>query len=863
MLNRDSVDPEFMRVFQKEAGLQLQIDRGTHELSYLQWGGNPINVRGAHIGVSLVPARWYHVAIVSNNLQVALYLNGQQQAAMTAVGPPAVNTSPWVLSGQVFGKKDGTEICCGFPGSLRQFRIWSRALPTAEIASVAIKVLSGSEPGLIADWPLDDGGGTAGRDVGPNHLALTLRPRGTPIWLKTEFVENPVFQVRKLAMPAGSIQFPMTIPVDFDSDRATDLLVCQGGLGTTAEVPCSAFRNDGKGIFSDVTSRVLGPNGPRFNTPRDFVVADFNSDGRADVVIANNIDCTNCAGGSIYAGAQSHLLFQTTDGRLEDVTATHFPQRPVFTHNIAAADVDGDGDLDIYMANFVGVGTGPPEIYLNDGQGRFVAGETGRLPSILRVQPEAVWTVTARFIDVNNDGYPDLFVGANQDTNRAHDLLLLNDGRGFFQPAPDGALPTRYGGRNWGTVSIRVADFDGDGWQDLINTVNAEGYSEGAVQILLNNRDGSFRDATDLIVQPAWERGGTLSSGGNLTYVDPSFPADWNGDGFLDLLVHGAGQPSRLFLNTGPARGGRLVDVSDLLPDTARYFAVADFNRDSQPDVVAWRNDGSTTYLETWLNARKFTLTADWIPPAPTGPFFLRGSVLNSATFSAHALAPGELVTIFGRDFGPASLATAAPAGGRYPTELAGTRVLFDGVAAPLIYAALGQVSVIVPFGVVPQTRADVMIEYQGRRSSPVSIPVESSAPGLFTVDSSGAGAAAILNVDAVTGAVSVNSSQNPAPRGGIIVAYLTGAGQTVPQSVDGVVAGGVGQISLRVEASLEWPRYAPVEVLYAGPAPGIVAGVSQVNLRLPDRPMPSGAHSLLVSVGGIWSQSAATVSIR
>lgn len=864
MLDRDIVDPQYMRVFQKEAGLQLEIDRGTHELSYLQMTAEPNSFRGAHVGVPLIAARWYHVAIISNNLQVTLYLNGQQQATMTAAGPPAVNTSPWVLSGQVFGKKDGTELCCGFPGSLRQFRIWSRALTSAEIASVATKVLSGSEQGLIADWPLDDGRGTAGRDVGPNRLALTLRPRGTPIWLRTEFVEDPAFQVRRLAIPAGSIQFPMTIPMDFDSDWDADLLVCRNAYSTTKELPCEAFRNDGKGSFTNATAQVLGANPPRFQTPRDYAAADFNGDGRADVVIANNIDCTDCAGGSIYTGAQSRLLFQTPDGRLEDVTATHFPQRLVFTHNITAADIDGDGDLDIYMANFVGVGTGPPEIYLNDGQGRFEAGEAGRLPAILRVQPGAVWTVTARFIDVNNDGRPDLFVGTNQETNRAHDLLLLNDGRGFFQPAPDGALPTRYGGRNWGTVSIRVADVDGDGWQDLINTVNAEGYSEGAVQILINNRDGSFRDATELIVQPAWQRGGSIRSGDPVIYVDPSFPADWNGDGFLDLLVHGVGQPSRLFLNTGPARGSRLVDVSDLLPGTADHFAVADFNGDRQPDVVAWRIDCcSVTYLETWLTARKFTLTADWIPPKPTGPFFLRGSVLNSATFSAHALTPGELLTIFGRDFGPSTLAVASPDGGKYPTELAGTRVLFDGIAAPLIYAASGQVSAVVPFSVVPKTRAHVVVEYQGTQSSPVSIYAADSAPGLFTLDSSGAGPAAILNVDPVTGAVSVNGPQNPAVRGGIIVAYLTGAGQTVPPSVDGVVAESAGRLSLPVEASLDWPALVPVEVLYAGPAPGIVAGVSQVNLRLPDSPMRSGAHPLYISVGGIWSQSAATVSIR
>jgi uncharacterized protein (TIGR03437 family) len=199
-----------------------------------------------------------------------------------------------------------------------------------------------------------------------------------------------------------------------------------------------------------------------------------------------------------------------------------------------------------------------------------------------------------------------------------------------------------------------------------------------------------------------------------------------------------------------------------------------------------------------------------------------------------------------------------------------------NGVAAPIIYTAAGQVSAIVPFSVVPESRADVVIEYQGLRSPPVSIYVAASAPGLFTVDSSGAGPAAVLNVDAVTGAVSVNSPQNPAAHGGYIVAYFTGAGQTVPLSVDGVIADSMGKLALPVEAGLDnfggggrggpcEDRFycQPVEVIYAGPAPGIVAGVIQVNMRLPDTPSASGTHALGISVGGIWSQLNATVSIR
>ena len=136
--------------------------------------------------------------------------------------------------------------------------------------------------------------------------------------------------------------------------------------------------------------------------------------------------------------------------------------------------------------------------------------------------------------------------------------------------------------------------------------MNAQNYAEGAVQILLNNRDGTFRDATELILQPAWERHGSLYSDIPV-YVDRVFPADFNGDGFIDLLVQGNGQPSRLFLNTGPAGGGRLVEVTELLPDSANHFAVDDFNGDGSPDIAAFTDEccNRDLTLESWLSTRQ------------------------------------------------------------------------------------------------------------------------------------------------------------------------------------------------------------------------------------------------------------------
>lgn len=860
MLDRDAVDTQNMRVFQKSLAIAgdpyvaygLDLSPGTHQLTYSQSTGTPGSYRNGQVGVSLSLGQWYHVAIVSDNLQVSLYLNGQQQSRFTAVGPPAVNSLPLVLSGQTYA--DGPSLCCAFPGSLRQFRIWGRALQAAEIGSVATRLLTGSEAGLLADWPLDEGQGQNLHDLGPNHLNLLLRGG---VWKRTAIMDGgPYFQVKRSAISQNASHWETLIPIDFDSDGKVDLLVC-GNSNTTSKRTCGAFRNDGNGNFTDVTAQVLGPSPPAYEAPGDYCVADFNGDGRADVAIANHVDCCG------FPPAAQGLLLQTADGRLQDASGTNLPQELAHADHMACGDIDGDGDVDIFLAKWGGY-----EIYLNDGQGHFTVADASRLPAVIR--PTLPFTSpSARFLDVNRDHSLHLFssTGGEWDS-RARDWLLLNDGHGYFTAAPETTLPTRYGGRLWSMEGTQVADLDGDGWPDLINLVSAPNWSEGAIQILLNNRDGTFRDATDTILQPAWPRYGSVNS---IVYLGRVFAADLNGDGLVDLLVQGVNQPSHLFLNTGTAGGSRLVDLSEVLPDTAGYFTVADFNGDGLPDIAVLRGD-SPAVLETWISSRKFSFTPDLIPPAVTGPFFLRGGVLNSASFSATALAPGELVTIYGRNFGPDSLAIASTVQGSFPTQLAGVRVLFDNVPAPIIYTATGIVSAIVPFGVPPKSRVDVVIEYKGSPSPPVSIFVDASAPGLLTADGTGNGPGAVLNVDAATGAPSLNTAQNPAPPGGVITAYFTGAGQTNPPSADGSVAAAAGGLALPVDAGLDFfadgqscsadPICQPVQILYAGPAPGLVAGVTQINVRLPDR-VSSGAHVLGISVGGLWSQYNVTVSIR
>src|SRR5581483_7209425 len=136
MLDPDGVDAQYMRIFSRAGAYELGLQPGTHQLTYSQ------SSHFATLAGSLQPGLWYHVAIISNNLEVTLYLNGEQQARFTVPTPPPANSLPFVFNGQTFG--DGSSLCCGFPGSLRQFRIWARALQPSEISAVAAKLLSGT-----------------------------------------------------------------------------------------------------------------------------------------------------------------------------------------------------------------------------------------------------------------------------------------------------------------------------------------------------------------------------------------------------------------------------------------------------------------------------------------------------------------------------------------------------------------------------------------------------------------------------------------------------------------------------------------------------------------------------------------------
>jgi uncharacterized protein (TIGR03437 family) len=237
--------------------------------------------------------------------------------------------------------------------------------------------------------------------------------------------------------------------------------------------------------------------------------------------------------------------------------------------------------------------------------------------------------------------------------------------------------------------------------------------------------------------------------------------------------------------------------------------------------------------------------------------------VVNAASYITGSVSPGEMVTIFGAAIGPAvpAYATTDPATGKLATTIGGLRVLFNGIAAPMIYASATQVSAVVPYETASISNPSVWIEYAGRTSVAYQLSLATAAPGLFAQNASGSGPGAILNQDNT-----LNGPGHPAARGSIVQVFMTGEGQTTPQGVTGALT----------TVTLPPPQVTPAPVqlvqaliggyealyTYAGEAPGMVAGLMQLNVQIPTG-VPSGTLSILVYVGGSISQSSITVSVQ
>jgi uncharacterized protein (TIGR03437 family) len=257
-----------------------------------------------------------------------------------------------------------------------------------------------------------------------------------------------------------------------------------------------------------------------------------------------------------------------------------------------------------------------------------------------------------------------------------------------------------------------------------------------------------------------------------------------------------------------------------------------------------------TISSSTSLAPTTVTVTLTVANPAPP----LVTTVNNAASYSTGAVSPGENIVIFGTNLGPAQLVQGTITNGQWTTTAGGVQVLFDGVAAPVIYASAQATSVMVPYGVSGRQSTTIRVSYNNTLSDPLVYNVVPAAPGIYSLNASGTGPGAIVNQD-----FTVNGPTTPAPKNSAVSVYMTGEGVTTPGSTDGALAptngNGLNKPQFTVTATVAG---LPANVEYAGSAPGIIYGVMQVNVRIPAN-APSGPQPIVIQL----SNSGSTTTFR
>jgi len=230
-------------------------------------------------------------------------------------------------------------------------------------------------------------------------------------------------------------------------------------------------------------------------------------------------------------------------------------------------------------------------------------------------------------------------------------------------------------------------------------------------------------------------------------------------------------------------------------------------------------------------------------------------AVTNSGSNRGGPVAPGEIVVIYGSGIGPAQLVPFRPdPAGFVSTSLAGTQVFFNGIPAPIVYTSATQVAAVVPYRI--SGVAQLTVTYAPTQGVAVAMVAgTAAAPGAFTANSSGKGQAAALNLDG-----SVNSPANPARIGSFISLFVTGEGQTWLAGVDGKPASDpLPRPLLPVAVSIGGKT---ANITYAGGAPGLVAGLMQINAQIPAGITAGNSVPLTIEVGGILAQTEITVAV-
>jgi len=354
------------------------------------------------------------------------------------------------------------------------------------------------------------------------------------------------------------------VAADVNGDGKVDLISANAGDGTL-----TVMTNNGSGGFALETTLVVG------NFPLFVVAADVNGDGKLDLISADF--------GS--GGSGNTLTIWTNNGNGFGYNSTLTVGSGPYA--VAAADVNGDGKVDLISAN---ANDGTLTVLTNNGHGGFGLYATLPVGASASSYPDSIAVA-----DVNGDGKPDLISANSSDGTLT---VLTNNGNGGF-----GLYATLTVGS--GPASVIATNVSGNGQPDLIS---ANAY-DGTLTVFTNNGHGLFGFNATLNVG--------LSSGSSPENV---VAVDVNGDGKLDLVSADFGDDTLTVLTNNGSGGfglGAMLSVG-VAGSEPNAVAAADVNGDGKPDLIS-ANFGTGT-LSVLVNETIFPLVAPALAISLTGP---------------------------------------------------------------------------------------------------------------------------------------------------------------------------------------------------------------------------------------------------
>jgi uncharacterized protein (TIGR03437 family) len=393
-------------------------------------------------------------------------------------------------------------------------------------------------------------------------------------------------------------------------------------------------------------------------------------------------------------------------------------------------------------------------------------------------------------------------------------------------------------------------EWEADGGGGWLNVNPTGGETPARVSVIVDTSRlgvGTYRGT--IRVRPTGNGGGTIvipvtavvTPISTLTIAQRQLT--FNGPGSQSLAITSTGTPLNFTAITNGAPWLKVEPASGITPGFLNIGVNATgLTPGTYTGAVFVKPENSSDQIQIGVT---FNVSAG--QPAITG-------VTNAASFAPGAVTPGELVTIFGNNLGPANLVSGTyDASGTLQSTVSNVQVQFDGVSAPIVYVAAGQVTAIVPFGVFGRTTTRVQVLNNGLTSNSYDLTVAEAAPGIFVLDTAGQGA--ILNQDGT-----VNARLNGAEPGTIISIYATGAGRMEGTVADGRIVTGTPKPLLPVGVRIGG-RVA--DVTYAGAAPSLVAGMLQVNARIPADTPRGTMVPVQILIGSATSQANVFLATR